>query len=159
MGPSCTPFDEVLYYCEGTQHFRELLAGVDVIIDESYVDDNASYTLDDFIFNCGGDAADFSATLPEAVFHFAFDTAANERMSAQPQEFLSDMMHAIWGSSFQGPCEYTHLRSLYGHGGTQAPWVSPEHTDCPMYDPLGTHDCEAIHDYEHQVHRCAFVTT
>eukprot|EP00971_Amphidinium_carterae_P011108 218784-Amphidinium_carterae.1 len=134
MEPNCTLDDEFFYHCEGS-HFRELLAGVDVIIDETFVVGNPPYTLDDFIFHCGGNATNFSTTLPEAVFRFDF-FHEDERMFAQPQELLSDMMHAIWGSSFQGPCVYRHLRSLYGHDGTQAPWGPPEHTDCPMYDPL-----------------------
>jgi len=155
LGPNCTAYRNSdgtqVYDCigtpEGSRHFRELLAGADVIIDESPVD--GPYVLNDFVSNFGADPANFRAMQAEAVYRMDW----SEQMDAQPQELLSDMMHAIWGASFQGPCQYKYLRSLY-----QAPPEPLDHSDCPMYDPMGTHDCEAIHDYEHEVHRCALVT-
>ncbi|KAL9139330.1 putative tandem protein 11 [Amphidinium carterae] len=174
-GPNCTFLTNSdgsqTYECIGTpdgaQHFRELLAGADVIIDESYVANHGPYTLNDFVSTFEVEPANLLAMQTEAVYRIdgsvsdarddSEEVGSNwfEQMPAQPQELLSDMMRAIWGSSFQGSCPYKYLRSLYGLQARDP----LEHSDCPMYDPQGTHDCEAIHDYDHQVHRCAFVST
>ena len=59
-------------------------------------------------------------------------------------------MEAIWGSAFKGRCAKTYMRHLY-NDHTRDPL---EHSDCPLYDAGGSHDCAAIHDYEHTVHQC-----
>ena len=74
-----------------------------------------------------------------------------EQMPAQPQQLLSDMLHALYGDAFKGPCGFTYMRNLYS-SATRDP---QEHSDCPMYDAGGNHDCAGIHAYEHQIHQCA----
>eukprot|EP00971_Amphidinium_carterae_P142986 2832788-Amphidinium_carterae.1 len=89
----------------------ELLGGADVIIDESYVANHGPYTLNDFVSTIEvDDPVNFGAMQNEAVNRIdgsvsdpsddSEEVGSNwfEQMPTQPQELLSDMMHAIWGS-------------------------------------------------------------
>ena len=156
------------YECqsEGLDHYLQLLAQADMIVDETYVVNHGPYTLDDFVGTFASpNLTDLSmqAKLNSAVYRIdgsvsdARDTGGQvgsnwfEAMPVQPQQLLSDVMHAVWREAFNGPCSLTYLRNLYA-----AQARDPlEHSDCPLYDAAGTHDCAGIHDYEHQIHQCA----
>ena len=155
------------YECqsEGLDHYLQLLAQADVIVDETYVLNHGPYTLDDFT------ASFSSASLPDLSMKAMLNSAVYradgavsdaretggqvgsswfEAMPVQPQELLSDLMHATWRDAFTGPCSMKYLRSLYARQ-TRDPL---EHSDCPLFDAAGSHDCAGIHDYEHRIHEC-----
>lgn len=172
-GPNCTvltnsdgtPTYECIGTSAGLQHYLEHLALADVIIDETFVSNHGAYTLDDFVRNFGLDANAPSLKAREGQAIYRIDGSTSdprddtgtvgsswfEQMPTQPQVLLSDMMHAIWGNSFKGTCTSTYLRHLYTSGERDP----LEHSDCPLYDAGGNHDCAGIHAYEHQVHQCA----
>lgn len=155
------------YECnqDGLEHYLQHLASADVIIDETYRLNHADYTLDDFIssFSLGGSSVTLKAREAQAVYRVDGSVSDPnpwtghvgsgwfEQMPAQPQTLLSDLMHALYGDAFAGPCGLTYMRNLYS-SQTRDP---QEHSDCPLYDAGGSHDCAGIHAYEHQVHLCA----
>ena len=156
------------YECqsEGLDHYLQLLAQADVIVDETYVANHGPYTLDDFTTSfSSASLPDLSmkAMLNSAVYRIdgsvsdARETGGEvgsnwfEAMPVQPQELLSDLMHATWGAAFTGPCSMKYLRSLYASDARDP----LEHSDCPLFDAAGSHDCAGLHDYEHRIHECA----
>ena len=155
------------YECnqDGLEHYLQHLASADVIIDETYRLNHADYTLDDLVssFSLGGSSVTLKAREAQAVYRVDGSVSDPnpwtghvgsgwfEQMPAQPQTLLSDLMHALYGDAFAGPCGLTYMRNLYS-SQTRDP---QEHSDCPLYDAGGSHDCAGIHAYEHQVHLCA----
>ena len=111
---------------------------------------SSPYSLDDFSKNFG--VSSYSGTL-SAMTNTAIYRVDNhisdpkedsgkvgnawyEQMPSQPQHLLSDMMHALWGSAFDGPCDKKFIRHL--HSGQQQ--TINKHSDCPAHSPAGHPD-------------------
>jgi hypothetical protein len=155
------------YECDGTQlqHVLELLSSADVVFDETYVANHATYTLDDFASNfvLSNFSGKLSAMTNEAVYRIdAFISDAREDsgsvgnswfegMPSQPQQLLSDMMKALWGKAFKGKCEMKFFRHLHS---AESQTIN-KHTDCPAHSPSGAHKCDEIHAMEKEVPQCA----
>lgn len=154
------------YECnaDGLDHYLEHLKEADVIMDETYVANHGAYSLDDFVRNFGLSGSSISMKAREAQAVYRIDGSTSdarddtghvgtswfEQMPVQPQLLLSDMMQAIWGDAFRATCERTYLRNLY-NSQLRDPL---EHSDCPLYNAAGSHDCAGIHAFEHEVHQC-----
>mmetsp|Transcript_48743 Transcript_48743/g.89916 ORF Transcript_48743/g.89916 Transcript_48743/m.89916 type:complete len:516 (-) Transcript_48743:104-1651(-) len=142
-------------------HFKALLLEADVIFDET--SGAADYSQQDFITNFGITVAESPALQRGALYridgsgsdgHESGTSGSNwfEQMPAQPQQILSDVMMAVWGDAFStGQCSMKFLR----HVPSDAEKTLLGHTDCPLHDVGGNHDCAGIHDYEHEVPICA----
>ena len=157
------------YECNGLaqQHFLQHLSEADVIVDETTASAYLGpYDLDDFVLNFGTDAPgapSLKAMLNEAVYRDdgsvsdprdgtgEMGSSEFEQQNAQPQEILSDMMHAVWGGDFKGACPMRYMRNLYN----RQPRDYQQHSDCPLHDAGGNHDCAGIHNYEHGIKMCA----
>ena len=155
------------YRCDAAtakDHVLELLGNADVIMDStsSPLGYLQAYTLDDFISSYGI-PADMQLKAMTGARVFREDGAVSdardgmmgsaqfEQMFAQPQEYVNDMMMALWGDEFNGRCPMRYLRSLYA----PFPRDPMEHSDCPLFDEGNNHDCAAIHDFLHEVQMCA----
>lgn len=155
------------YRCDAAvakDHVLELLGNADVIMDSttSPLGYLQAYTLDDFISSYQI-PADMQLKAMTGARVFREDGAVNdaregmmgsaqfEQMFAQPQEYVSDMMKALWGDEFNGRCPMRYLRSLYA----PFPRDPMEHSDCPLFDEGNNHDCAGIHDFLHEVQMCA----
>jgi hypothetical protein len=152
------------YECDSTQlqHFQTLLSQADVIFDETYVPNNAAYTLDDFSrnFKLSNSSTSLSAMTNKAVFRVdasisdprekggAVGNSFFEQMPAEPQQLLGDMMTALWGNAFQGTCNVKYFRNLHS-GELQR---INKHTDCAA-------SCDAIHSLQPDVPQCAAQVT